>query len=68
MLPQDITSDLMKNMIEELSVYYVALTRAKKQVYVSASKMRTSKNSKEIHGGYSCFVNLPGIKLVKADL
>lgn len=54
--------DFKERMLDELSVLYVATTRAKKQVYVSASKMRA--NGK--YGKYSCFAALPGVKLVDA--
>jgi DNA helicase-2/ATP-dependent DNA helicase PcrA len=47
--------------LEELSVFYVAITRGRKQVYFSASKKQLDNN-----GGYrvknsSCFMNLKGI-------
>jgi DNA helicase-2/ATP-dependent DNA helicase PcrA len=51
-----------RQFLEELSVFYVAVTRAKKQVYFSCSgtQLDSSNNprSKEI----SCFLRLPGIK------
>ncbi len=47
--------------LEELSVFYVAVTRGRKQVYFSASQKQLDNN-----GGYrvknsSCFMNLKGI-------
>lgn len=51
-----------EKLLDELSVFYVATTRAKKQVYVSASQKRANGKS----GKYSCFAALPGIKLVDA--
>ena len=54
--------DIKERMLDELSVFYVATTRAKKQVYVSASQKRANgKTSK-----YSCFATLPGVRLVDA--
>lgn len=47
--------------LEELSVFYVAVTRARKQVYFSCSKRQRTKygdRSKSI----SCFMKLPGMK------
>lgn len=47
--------------LEELSVFYVAVTRARKQVYFSCSKRQRTKygdRSKNI----SCFMKLPGMK------
>ena len=54
--------DFKERMLDELSVFYVATTRAKKQVYVSASQKRANGKS----GKYSCFAALPGVKLVDA--
>jgi len=45
--------------LEELSVFYVAVTRAKKQVFFSASKQEAKGYSKNL----SCFLKLPGIKI-----
>ena len=59
----DVSNPVFKERIlDELSVFYVATTRAKKQVYVSASQKRA--NGKP--GKYSCFAALPGVKLVDA--
>ena len=55
-------ADFKERMLDELSVFYVATTRAKKQVYVSASQKRANGKS----GKYSCFAALPGVKLVDA--
>ena len=54
--------DFKERMLDELSVFYVATTREKKQVYVSASQKRANGKS----GKYSCFAALPGVKLVDA--
>ena len=54
--------DFKERMLDELSVFYVATTRAKKQVYVSASQKRANGKA----GKYSCFAALPGVKLVDA--
>lgn len=60
--PDVSNSDFKERMLDELSVFYVAMTRAKKQVYVSASQKRVNGKS----GKYSCFATLPGVKLVDA--
>jgi len=44
--------------LEELSVFYVAVTRAKKQVSFSASSLDVNGRVKNV----SCFLSLPGIK------
>jgi DNA helicase-2/ATP-dependent DNA helicase PcrA len=47
--------------LEELSVFYVAVTRARKQVLFSASKQEARGYNKNL----SCFLKLPGIKIEK---
>ena len=44
--------------LEELSVFYVAVTRAKREVFFTASKGDARDYSKNL----SCFLKLPGIK------
>ena len=53
-----------KQILEELSVFYVGVTRARKQVFVSASGKRA--NGKK--GKYSCFSSMPGVKLMKSSV
>ncbi len=50
-------------MLDELSVFYVAVTRARKQVYVSASAKR--ENGKQ--GCLSCFSHISGISITNAE-
>lgn len=58
------SNNVEKEILEELSVFYVGVTRARKQVFVSASGKRANgKNSK-----YSCFSSMPGVKLVKSTI
>ena len=38
--PRNISNELLDKLIEEVSVFYVAVTRARKQVYVTASRKR----------------------------
>lgn len=47
--------------IDELSAFYVAVTRAKKQVYFSASTTRYNQNQDQKQSKSSCFISLPGI-------
>ena len=51
-----------EQLLDELSLFYVAVTRARKQVYFSASRCRSNHKA----GKYSCFASLPGVKLVDA--
>lgn len=53
----------INSMLDELSVLYVAVTRARKQVYVSASAKRA--NGKD--GCLSCMSHLTGIEIVNAE-
>ena len=56
-------SSFKHKFIEELSLFYVAITRARKQVYFSSSQKICSDTSKK----YSCFATIPGIKLQKCS-
>lgn len=59
------SSTLEKKFLEELSVFYVAITRARKNVIVSASSNRLNNNGDVKNSGFSCFANLKGIRLVQ---
>ena len=62
--PMPIPTEMnMDSMLDELSVLYVAVTRARKQVYISASAKRANGKN----GCLSCMSRLPGIKLVNAE-
>ena len=65
-LPDNIDKSFENSMIDELSVFYVGVTRARKQVFVSASQSRVSYKNEIIPSVFSCFANLSGIKLVNA--
>lgn len=54
--------------LEELSVFYVAVTRGRKQVYFSASQKQLDNNGNYREKNSSCFMNLRGInKSTKAQ-
>lgn len=55
--------NMEQSFFEELSVFYVAVTRAKKQVYFTASKTQLSTKG-TFQKNYSCFMRLPGIEFV----
>lgn len=55
--------NMEQSFLEELSVFYVAVTRAKKQVYFTASKTQLSTKG-TFQKNYSCFMRLPGIEFV----
>ncbi len=50
-----------KKFLEELSVFYVAITRAKKMLFLSYSKTQKIPKYGQIKCNRSCFLNLPGI-------
>lgn len=52
-----INKEIEKAFLEELSVFYVAVTRAKKQVYFSASNTQFTRNG-TYEKNYSCFMKL----------
>lgn len=56
-----ITNELEKYFLEELSVFYVAVTRAKKQVFFTASHKQLTTKDGIYEKNYSCFMRLPGI-------
>lgn len=66
-LPTPPQLNLNEAILDELSVFYVGVTRAKRQVYVSASANRLDYNGNEKPSGFSCMVGLTGVKLVKAE-
>jgi len=54
-----------KNFLEELSVFYVGVTRARKQIFFSASKKRLKANGTPQTANLSCMLKLPGIVLAE---
>ena len=63
-LPNSISPELMNQLIDELSVFYVGITRARKQVYISASAERYNSSGISYGSGFSCLSSLKGIQLV----
>lgn len=64
-MPSPLSPALKKVLLDELSVFYVGVTRARKQVYVSASAKRYNADGEEKSSIFSCLSTLCGIKLVK---
>ena len=58
-LAQD--NDATKNYLEELSVFYVAATRAKKRLCVTTNEERINNRDQIYTSQLSCFLSLPGI-------
>ena len=65
-LPNPIPADIIETALDELSVFYVGITRARKQVFVSASAKRYNANGEEKQSVFSCFSSISGVKLVNA--
>lgn len=57
------SGEFAESILDELSVFYVAVTRARKQVYVSASAKKANNKASV----FSCFTTLDGIKIVNAE-
>lgn len=60
-----IDSNNEKEFLEELSVFYVGVTRARKQIFFSASKTRLTAHGKVENANLSCLLKLPGITLIE---
>lgn len=60
-----ITDQNEKYFLEELSVFYVAITRARKQVFFSASNYQVGNNNRQWKKNISCFLKLPGFELLE---
>jgi DNA helicase-2/ATP-dependent DNA helicase PcrA len=66
-LPQTIPPKMMSTLLDDLCVFYVGLTRARKQAYISASAERFNAHGQQFKNGkICCLAMLNGIKLVKA--
>lgn len=59
----EISDHDQKSFIEELSVFYVGVTRARKEVFFSASKKRYNNQNEEKNSYISCLLTLPGIAI-----
>jgi len=67
-LPQTIPETMKNPLLGDLCVFYVGLTRARKQAYVSASAERFNAKGQQFSNGKVCCLALvDGVKLVKAD-
>lgn len=53
-----------KEILEELSVFYVAVTRAQKEVFFSASRKRYNSNGDVKNSKISCLLTIPGIEIL----
>lgn len=67
-LPASIGEKFKSQLLDEISVFYVGVTRARKQVFVSASAYRYNSSGESKKSIFSCMVNLQGIKLIDAKV
>lgn len=66
-LPQNIPPQMVESLLDDLCVFYVALTRAKKQVFISASDERYNARGRQFTGGkICCFASVSGVMLINA--
>lgn len=65
-MPTPISPALNNVLLEELSVFYVGITRARKQIYMSASAKRYNYEGSSKGSMFSCFSTLGGIRLINA--
>ncbi|MDD3401694.1 MAG: ATP-dependent helicase [Eubacteriales bacterium] len=65
-LPTPLPERFIKTALDELSLFYVGVTRAKKAVFVSASAKQLAPFG-EVPTLFSCMANIGGIRLVNAE-
>lgn len=66
-LPSSIPADFQEKALDEFSVFYVGVTRARKQVFISASATRYNANGEEKQSNFSCFSSINGVSLINAE-
>ncbi len=66
-LPSPLPADLKETALDELSVFYVGITRARKQVFVSASAKRYNAQGEEKQSNFSCLSSISGVSLMNAE-
>jgi len=63
----NVDEELAQSFSEELSTFYVAFTRAKKDVFFSASKKGVNRKGEEKSRNITCLLQQKGIKLSEID-
>lgn len=66
-LPLPLPDQFRNTALDELSVFYVGITRAREQVYISASAKRINNDGAIKDSNISCLPAIAGIKLVQAN-
>lgn len=68
-LPQNISGDFKSALLDDLCVFYVGLTRARKQAFVSASSERFNANGRRfVNGKICCLALVTGVELAREEL
>ncbi len=68
-LPLRIPQEIIEPLLDDFCLFYVALTRARKQAFISASKERFNANGEQkTDGKFCCFALVDGVKLIDATL
>lgn len=68
-LPEIIPMELKQPLLDDLCIFYVGVTRARKQAYISASSERFNAQGRQFtNGNICCFALINGIKLVDGKL
>lgn len=68
MLPKNIPQQMISTLLDDLCVFYVALTRAKMQAFISASGERFNAREQRFTGGkICCFALVDGVKLIDSN-
>lgn len=66
-LPQKVPTQMVGTLLDDLCVFYVALTRARRQAFISASGERYNAHGQQFTGGkVCCFAFINGVKLINA--
>lgn len=66
-LPHNIPTQMLGPLLDDLCVFYVAITRAKRQAFISASGERYNAHGQQYTGGkVCCFAIVNGVKLINA--
>ncbi|RPF47683.1 DNA helicase-2/ATP-dependent DNA helicase PcrA [Hydrogenoanaerobacterium saccharovorans] len=66
-LPQKVPTQMVGTLLDDLCVFYVALTRARRQAFISASGERYNARGQKFTGGkICCFALVNGVTLINA--
>lgn len=67
-LPETMTTEFREQVLDELSVFYVGVTRARRQVYIASSGTRYNAQGRNFPSSCSCMLAIKGISLVQETI